>query len=88
MLGAQWGSFAFFRMDNISDIYFVGGFGTVQWVDVCDYVAAQPDDIVSRTSDISPEEVLAVCALGPNLRTGLCKKRRQKFIFFSNPAST
>ena len=40
------GNYMFFRMHRISDIYFVGGFGTVQWVDVGDYVAATPDQIV------------------------------------------
>ncbi|KAK9822096.1 hypothetical protein WJX74_007082 [Apatococcus lobatus] len=44
----QWvsGSFIFFRMHRISDIYFVGGFGTVQWIDVSDYNSSRPDDIV------------------------------------------
>lgn len=46
----------FFRMHRISDIYFVGGFGTVQWVDVAEYVSAKPDEIV--TSD--PHHTLQV----------------------------
>ena len=33
----------FFRMHRLSDIYFVGGFGTVQWVDVAEYSAIKPD---------------------------------------------
>lgn len=28
-----------------SDIYFIGGFGTVAWVDVKEYEALQPDKI-------------------------------------------
>lgn len=40
------GNYVFFRMHRISDIYFVGGFGTVQWVDVSEYAATQPDTIV------------------------------------------
>ncbi|CAI5525290.1 unnamed protein product [Closterium sp. Naga37s-1] len=32
----QWGNFHFYRMDTICDIYFVGGFGTVAWIDVAD----------------------------------------------------
>jgi hypothetical protein len=40
------GNAVYFRMDRILDIYFVGGFGTVQWVDVCEYSAAKPDQIV------------------------------------------
>lgn len=40
------GNTVYFRMHNITDIYFVGGFGTVQWIDVADYILAQPDKIV------------------------------------------
>ncbi|XVE91084.1 hypothetical protein DITRI_Ditri20bG0127500 [Diplodiscus trichospermus] len=41
----QWGNFYYFRMKNISDIYFIGGFGTVAWVDVKEYEALKPDKI-------------------------------------------
>ncbi|KAK7372167.1 hypothetical protein VNO80_05538 [Phaseolus coccineus] len=41
----QWGNFYYFRMENISDIYFIGGFGTVAWVDVKEYEKLQPDKI-------------------------------------------
>ncbi|KAH1097371.1 hypothetical protein J1N35_014292 [Gossypium stocksii] len=41
----QWGNFYFFRMQNISDIYFIGGFGTVAWIDVKEYEALKPDKI-------------------------------------------
>ncbi|KAL9316522.1 hypothetical protein ACSQ67_017523 [Phaseolus vulgaris] len=41
----QWGNFYYFRMENISDIYFIGGFGTVAWVDVKEYEKIQPDKI-------------------------------------------
>lgn len=40
------GNTIYFRMNSISDIYFVGGFGTVQWINVADYIQAQPDEIV------------------------------------------
>lgn len=30
-----------------SDIYFIGGFGTVQWVDVKEYESVQPDKIAA-----------------------------------------
>jgi len=40
------GNFVYFRMDRIVDIYFVGGFGTVQWIDPAEYHASRPDDIV------------------------------------------
>lgn len=50
LTGPSWllpqGNFTFFRMHRISDIYFVGGFGTVQWVDVKEYAQTRPDDIV------------------------------------------
>ncbi|KAI4331150.1 hypothetical protein MLD38_029365 [Melastoma candidum] len=41
----QWGNFHYFRMQNISDIYFIGGFGTVAWVDVKEYESILPDKI-------------------------------------------
>ncbi|GMI81942.1 ONEIRIC2 [Hibiscus trionum] len=41
----QWGNFCYFRMQNISDIYFIGGFGTVAWVDVKEYEELKPDKI-------------------------------------------
>ena len=49
----------FFRMHRISDVYFVGGFGTVQWVDVGDYIAATPDQIVRS----QPHQTLQVTLL-------------------------
>lgn len=50
------GNSVFFRMHRISDIYFVGGFGTVQWVDVSEYTAAMPDAIAMH----KPHRVLRV----------------------------
>jgi hypothetical protein len=40
-------SFRFYRMMHIRDIYFVGGFGTMQWVDPGEYAATLPDSIVT-----------------------------------------
>jgi hypothetical protein len=40
------GNFVYFRMHRIVDIYFVGGFGTVQWISPQEYLSAPPDDIV------------------------------------------
>ncbi|KAL6784740.1 CPL8 [Auxenochlorella protothecoides x Auxenochlorella symbiontica] len=40
------GNAQYFRMHHLRDIYFVGGFGTVQWVDAGEYAAATPDAIV------------------------------------------
>lgn len=42
-----WGNYVFFRVDRICDIYFAGGFGTVQWVKVDDYLNTEPDAIVA-----------------------------------------
>lgn len=42
-----------------SDIYFVGGFGTVQWVDVEEYDLARPDLIAVNGA----EKTLQVCYL-------------------------
>ncbi|ONK78874.1 uncharacterized protein A4U43_C01F460 [Asparagus officinalis] len=41
----QWGNFYYYRMQSISDIYFIGGFGTVAWIDVKEYENLQPDKI-------------------------------------------
>ncbi|RCV05495.1 hypothetical protein SEVIR_1G087200v4 [Setaria viridis] len=41
----QWGNFYYYRMETISDIYFIGGFGTVAWIDVKEYESLQPDKI-------------------------------------------
>jgi hypothetical protein len=36
------------RMHNLRDLYFVGGFGTVQWIDVDEYLGATPDAIATN----------------------------------------
>ena len=51
------GNFSFFRMHRISDIYFVGGFGTVQWVDVAEYASVKPDQIAL----VEPHHTLKAC---------------------------
>ena len=43
-------------MHKITDIYFVGGFGTVQWIDVGEYLTATPDAIATN----QPRSTLAV----------------------------
>uniref|UniRef100_A0A7R9V107 CREG-like beta-barrel domain-containing protein n=1 Tax=Chlamydomonas euryale TaxID=1486919 RepID=A0A7R9V107_9CHLO len=40
-------NFVFFRMNRITDIYFVGGFGTVQWLEPEEYLSSSPDQIVT-----------------------------------------
>lgn len=40
------GNAQYFRMHRVRDIYFVGGFGTVQWVEPEEYANSAPDRIV------------------------------------------
>ncbi|KAH7299980.1 hypothetical protein KP509_24G039200 [Ceratopteris richardii] len=47
----QWGNFYYYRMEDISDIYFIGGFGTVAWVDVKEYEGVQPDAIAANGAE-------------------------------------
>ncbi|XP_024018470.1 uncharacterized protein LOC21393761 [Morus notabilis] len=56
----QWGNFYYFRMQNISDIYFIGGFGTVAWVDVKEYEAIQPDKIAVDGGEQNLKELNAI----------------------------
>ncbi|KAI3524884.1 hypothetical protein L1887_03552 [Cichorium endivia] len=53
----QWGNFYYFRMQKISDIYFIGGFGTVAWVNVNEYECLQPDDITVDGSERNLKEL-------------------------------
>jgi heme iron utilization protein len=43
--------FSFFRLD-VTDVYFVGGFGVMGWVDAVDYRAAEPDPLMDAAADI------------------------------------
>lgn len=56
----QWGNFHYFRMQNISDIYFIGGFGTVAWVDVKEYETLQPDKIAINGGEQNLKELNAL----------------------------
>ncbi|KAL5823595.1 hypothetical protein ACOSQ3_021578 [Xanthoceras sorbifolium] len=56
----QWGNFYYFRMQNISDIYFIGGFGTVAWVNVEEYEALQPDKIAVDGGEQNLKELNAI----------------------------
>ncbi|MQM18952.1 hypothetical protein Taro_051952 [Colocasia esculenta] len=56
----QWGNFYYYRMQNISDIYFIGGFGTVAWVDVQEYEALRPDKIAVNGGEQNLKELNAV----------------------------
>jgi hypothetical protein len=46
-LDDRWGDYTFYRMNRVIDVYFVGGFGTLNWVDMNDYRNATPDKIVT-----------------------------------------
>ncbi|CAI9267658.1 unnamed protein product [Lactuca saligna] len=56
----QWGNFYYFRMQNISDIYFIGGFGTVAWVNVKEYEALRPDKIAVDGGEQNLKELNAM----------------------------
>ncbi|XP_062218202.1 uncharacterized protein LOC133918364 [Phragmites australis] len=56
----QWGNFYYYRMHTISDIYFIGGFGTVAWVDVKEFEAQQPDKIAIDGGEQNLKELNAM----------------------------
>ncbi|XP_076915304.1 non-canonical heme oxygenase HOZ, chloroplastic-like [Bidens hawaiensis] len=56
----QWGNFYYFRMQNISDIYFIGGFGTVAWVNVKEYEDLRPDKIAVDGGEHNLKELNAI----------------------------
>nr|XP_018676837.1 PREDICTED: uncharacterized protein LOC103973132 isoform X1 [Musa acuminata subsp. malaccensis] len=56
----QWGNFYYYRMQNISDIYFIGGFGTVAWVDVKEYEGLKPDKIAADSGEQNLKELNAI----------------------------
>lgn len=43
--------FSFFRLE-VTDVYFVGGFGVMGWVDAVDYRAAEPDPLMDASAEI------------------------------------
>ncbi|GIL46845.1 hypothetical protein Vafri_3722 [Volvox africanus] len=81
------GNFVYFRMNRIVDIYFVGGFGTVQWIAPDEYLAATPDEIVLN----NPAHILHVLneQFAPVLRAKLgCGSRPlDELMFISIDAS-
>lgn len=56
----QWGNFYYYRMELISDVYFIGGFGTVAWVDVHEYENVQPDKIAVNGAEQNLKELNAM----------------------------
>ena len=55
----RWGDYTFYRMNNIIDVYFVGGFGTLNWVNLDEYKNAKPDKIVTPSEGSSVLDTLA-----------------------------
>jgi len=43
--------FSFYRM-NVVDVYYVGGFGVMGWVDVAEYARAKPDPLSDAAAEI------------------------------------
>ena len=50
----QWIDFDDFQLWqlNVVDVYFVGGFGVMGWVDAADYLAASPDPLLESSDGI------------------------------------
>lgn len=57
------GNYIFFRMHRITDIYFVGGFGTVQWIDVNEYLTATPDAIATNSPAVTLQVRVCACTM-------------------------
>ena len=43
--------FSFYRLDVV-DVYYVGGFGVMGWVQASEYVSSQPDPLADSMSEI------------------------------------
>ncbi|MBI4637105.1 MAG: DUF2470 domain-containing protein [Candidatus Rokubacteria bacterium] len=48
---ADFGDFAFWRLD-VADVYFVGGFAAMGWVDAAEYRAARPDPLADAAAGV------------------------------------
>jgi putative heme iron utilization protein len=47
----EFSDFSFFRL-QVTDVYFIGGFGVMSWVDATDYVSAMPDPLLDSAAHI------------------------------------
>ena len=54
----RWGDYTYYRMNRIVDVYFVGGFGTLNWIKLDEYMGTSPDTIVTSQSGRSVVETL------------------------------
>ena len=55
----RWGDYTYYRMNRIVDVYFVGGFGTLNWIKLEDYCSTSPDAIVTSQTGRSVIETLS-----------------------------
>ena len=55
----RWGDYTYYRMNRIVDVYFVGGFGTLNWITLEDYCSTSPDAIVTSQTGRSVIETLS-----------------------------
>jgi len=54
----RWGDYTFYRMNRLVDVYFVGGFGSLNWIKLDDYRNTSPDKIVTAQRGRSVTETL------------------------------
>ena len=54
----RWGDYTYYRMNRIVDVYFVGGFGTLNWIKLDEYCSTSPDTIVTAAHGKSVIETL------------------------------
>jgi hypothetical protein len=55
----RWGDYTFYRMNRIIDVYFVGGFGTLNWIKLDEYRDTSPDKIVTSQNGRPVTETLS-----------------------------
>lgn len=54
----RWGDYTFYRMNRLVDVYFVGGFGSLNWIKLDEYRNTSPDKIVTAQRGRSVTETL------------------------------
>lgn len=70
--------FGCYRLEVV-DVYFVGDFGVMGWVDAADYAAAPPDPLVDAASGILEhmnEDHGDACCCSPQSTAGSTRRRR------------
>ncbi|KMZ60577.1 Pyridoxamine 5'-phosphate oxidase-related, FMN-binding [Zostera marina] len=59
----QWECVNFYQLRYISDVYFIGGFGTVTWIDVEEYMNTKPDAIAMNDVQKNLKELNSVFSM-------------------------